>query len=218
MSAALLPACTLPPRAGEVARETDAPLAAHPSVPIVDVRIASEPPPAAATPVEAETPAPGREPVLGLLDFADRVRTLGPFELQGTIARLAEIPDTQRTPVQEAKLAISLGQTRSTADIGKALSVLQRLQANGSDAARRLHPFARLLAARYNEQKRADDQGERLAQQLRDSQRRIDQLNERLEAMRAIERSLAPRPSSLLGRPAAAAVHAGTEHRAPSVP
>ncbi len=217
LAAALLQACALPPHPQEAATSAGTAPAARAPVPIVDVRVAPESPPAAAPP-ETEAVAPGREPVLRLLDFADRARTLAPSELQATIARLAEIPDIQRTPLQEAKLAITLGQTRSPADIGKALAVLQRLQANGSDDARRLHPFARLLAARYNEQKRADDQSDRLGQQLRDSQRRIDQLNERLEAMRAIERSLAPRPSSLLGRPAPTAVHAGTESRVPSVP
>ena len=41
----------------------------------------------------------------------------------------------------------------------------------------------------------------RLAQQLRESQRRIDVLNDRLEAMRAIERSLTPRAPAPGARP-----------------
>ena len=44
------------------------------------------------------------------------------------------------------------------------------------------------------EQRRLEDSLERQSQQLREHQRRIDQLNERLEAMRAIERSLTTRP------------------------
>ena len=39
------------------------------------------------------------------------------------------------------------------------------------------------------------DQLDRQAQQLRDTQRRNDQLSERLEAVRAIERSLSTRPA-----------------------
>ena len=71
---------------------------------------------------------------------------------------------------------------------------MQKLLANQTEDARALHPLARLVAARLAEQKRVEDQLERQNQQLRDQQRRIDQLNERLEAMRAIERSLlAPR-------------------------
>lgn len=212
LAAALLAGCALPSRPTGTAQETaDAASAQAPRAPapVVDVRTAAEAAPSAPALAEAEAPAPGREPVLRLLDFADRVRTLAQPDLQAVIARILDTPEAQRPPLQDAKLAIALGQTRASADIARALAVLQRLQANGSDEARRLHPFARLLAARYNEQKRADDQGERLGQQLRDSQRRIDQLNERLEAMRAIERSLAPRPSSLLGRPSSVAAHAG---------
>jgi len=58
-----------------------------------------------------------------------------------------------------------------------------------------LHSLARTLAARYVEQRRVEDDRDRQAQQLRDSQRRIDQLNDRIEALRAIERSFA-RPHS----------------------
>ena len=63
---------------------------------------------------------------------------------------------------------------------------------------RELKPLARLLAARLLDQRRLEDGVERQSQQLRDSQRRIEVLNERLEAMRAIERSLTPRGA---GRP-----------------
>ena len=59
----------------------------------------------------------------------------------------------------------------------------------------------RMLA--YAEQKRVEDQLERQNQQLRDSQRRIDQLNDRIEALRAIERSFArPNPAPAAPKPA----------------
>ncbi|GAC1543257.1 MAG: hypothetical protein NVS2B4_21740 [Ramlibacter sp.] len=45
------------------------------------------------------------------------------------------------------------------------------------------------MLAQLAEQKRLEDQAERQAQQLRDTQRRVDQLAERLEALRAIERA-----------------------------
>ena len=51
------------------------------------------------------------------------------------------------------------------------------------------------------EQIMEEDQADRLAQQLRESQRRIDVLNDRLEAMRAIERSLTPRAPAPGARP-----------------
>ena len=64
-----------------------------------------------------------------------------------------------------------------------------------------LRPLARLLAGRLHEARRLEDQADRLAQQLRESQRRIDVLNDRLEAMRAIERSLTPRAPAPGARP-----------------
>ena len=66
------------------------------------------------------------------------------------------------------------------------------VQAGGDEAAA-WAPWARLLAGRAAEQRRLEEQFDRLAQQLRDSQRRIDQLSEKLEALKAIERSLGPK-------------------------
>ena len=55
-------------------------------------------------------------------------------------------------------------------------------------------PVARFLASRYAEQRRMEEQIERQSQQARDNQRKLEQLNEKLEALKAIERSLTTRP------------------------
>ena len=78
---------------------------------------------------------------------------------------------------------------RSPADLARALGLLQRVINHPSPEAQSLQPLARALAARYQEQRRVEDDRDRQAQQLRESQRRIEQLNDRLEALRAIERS-----------------------------
>ena len=70
---------------------------------------------------------------------------------------------------------------------------------NAADAAP-YRPLARLMANRLMEQRKLEESLVRHAQQLREQQRRIEQLNERLEAMRAIERSLNNRAPA---RPAA---------------
>jgi hypothetical protein len=57
-------------------------------------------------------------------------------------------------------------------------------------------PIARLLLARLQELRRLEDLLDRRNQELRDSQRDVKQLSEKLEALKAIERSLAPRPIS----------------------
>jgi len=164
------------------------------------------PPPAAVPrvmPVEAEPRAPATQPAslftlmtqgpqAAMLSYADKVRPLGGAELNAEIARVGDPGDSPTTQMQ---LALLLSQTRVPADLARALGLLQRVIANPSPEAQPLHPLARALAARYVEQRRVEDDRDKQVQQLRDSQRRIDQLNDRIEALRAIERSFA-RPAN----------------------
>jgi len=89
-------------------------------------------------------------------------------------------------------------------DTAKALGLVQRVVNHTGPESVPFKPLARLLAARLLEQRRLEEVVDRQTQQLRDSQRRIDQLNERLEAMRAIERSINSRPSAAPVPPASA--------------
>eukprot|EP01037_Dinobryon_pediforme_P002837 gene2837-2880_t len=119
-------------------------------------------------------------PVALLLAQTDRVLKLPPAELAREIARLSEAEDaTADTPLL---LATALAQTRQAVDTARALGLVQRVLGNTGAAAQPLHPLARLLEARLLQQRRLEDQLDRQAQQLRDSQRRNDQLSERLEA------------------------------------
>jgi len=157
-------------------------------------------------PVEAEPRAPATQlvppspgPIGAMLAYADRVRSLPSNDLSAEISRLGDPGDL---PVQQMQLAIALAQTRSSPDLAKALGLMQRAAGNNSNDGLALQPLARLLAARYQEQRRVEDDRDRQAQQQKDAQRRIDQLNDRLEALRAIERSFA-RPAPPPAAPAA---------------
>jgi hypothetical protein len=187
----LLAACAAPP---EPPPEPVAVLPPPPPPP-------PQPPPV--QPVEAEPMAPATQPALvfaqltqgpvaALLGYADKVRPLGGNELANEISRLGE-PGEQ--PLVQMQLALLLSQTRAPADLARALGLVQRVIANPASEAQPLHSLARLLAARYQEQRRVEDERDRQAQQLRDSQRRIEQLSDRIEALRAIERSFT-RPNS----------------------
>jgi len=152
---------------------------------------------AIAVPVAVEAPAPvplpPSDPVPRVLAQADILLRMAPPELAQEIARLGENEDAAvETPLL---LATALGQTRQAVDTARALGLVQRLLANNAPAAQPLHPLARLLEARLLQQRRLEDQFDKQTQQLRELQRRNDQLNERLEAVRAIERSLA-RPAT----------------------
>jgi hypothetical protein len=180
--------------------------------------VPAPPPPPPVMPVEAEPMAPATQPALvftqltqgpvaALLAYADRVRPLGGNELAAELARLGDPGDA---PLSQMQVALVLAQTRVPADLVRAIGLMQRVAANPSADAQPLQPLARALAARYQEQRRVEDDRERQAQQLRDSQRRIEQLNDRIEALRAIERSFA-RPNSPPPAPPPAPAPGGTK-------
>lgn len=149
----------------------------------------------------AEAPQPVRAASISLprqmLQYADRVRGLSPPELTAEIARLSDAQSgSGGAPENVFQLSLALLQTRQPADTARSLGLLQKLLADGRPAAVLLQPLARLVENRLLQQRRLEDQADRQNQQIRDMQRRLDQLTERLEAMRAIERSLNARPGN----------------------
>ena len=136
-----------------------------------------------------------------VLAYADRIRGVPAAELAQEITRLADGGDSAIRLVQ---LAMALAQSRTGGNGLRAQALLQRVLGQNDSDAQALHPLARLLAAQLAEARRADEQAERQNQQLRDAQRRIDHLNDRLEALRAIERSVPSRPASSASAPASA--------------
>jgi hypothetical protein len=147
-------------------------------------------------PVRVDVPVKVTEPLdetnRYVLAYAERIRALPMPELQQEIVRLNESPVTPKSTME---LAIALGQTRAPGDLQKAIGLLEGLSRSTEAAAAPWQPMARMTLARYVEHRRLEEQLDRQNQQLRESQRRIDQLNEKLEALKAIERSLAPRPT-----------------------
>lgn len=144
----------------------------------------------------AAAPVPaGPDATAAILAYADKVRMLPASELA---AEVAGLPGSQ--PAEQLKLALLLHQQsllqnqRPSAELARAQDLVAQVLANPLPSAQALHPLARLLAARYADQRRWDEQAERQAQQLREVQRRLDQTTERLEALKAIERSLSTRP------------------------
>jgi hypothetical protein len=144
-------------------------------------------------------PASASEPVVRMLAYADRVRAMSAAELGQEVTRL----NPAVTPAEQLQLALVLSQQRQTQELIRAQELLTRLLANSDADAQALHPLARLLAARYGEQRRLEDQLDKQNQQTREVQRKLDQTNERLEALKAIERSLtsrSPAPPAPAGR------------------
>lgn len=182
---ALLAGCTSP----APPRSPPAPVAVVVPAP-VPVAPPAEPAPQPAAPASA--PVPEVAQVTLALAYADRVQRMPPAELTREIARLGEAEDT--LAASPLNLALALAQTRQPVDTARALAMVQRLLGHNDPTTQPLQPLARLLEARLLQQRRLEEQLERQSQQLRDAQRRNDQLNERLEAVRAIERSMTARP------------------------
>lgn len=159
-----------------------------PSAPPAAVLLPAPAPPPEPMPVSAP-PVP--RPLDPVLAYADRVRALPPAELAAEVQRLGE---SAYAPERALQFAAALTQSRISAQTARAQALVQRVLSQQDAEAQALHPFARLLAAQLAEQRRAEEQAERQAQQLRDAQRRIELLNDRLEAVRAIERSVPAAP------------------------
>lgn len=194
LAAALLAACAAPAgRPAPPAASAGTPAPTLPDTPhlpppqAMPAEVVPAPAPAAAT----APPVERRDPLAAALAYADFLRSLGPAELQAEQAALA---DPGHPPLRQMQLALLLMQSHQGTDTVRAQALLQRLLAGTSEGATELRPLARLLLARLQDIRRLEEQGERQAQQLREAQRRIEALTDRLEAMRAIERSLSPRP------------------------
>lgn len=129
-------------------------------------------------------------PLLGYLQLLNR---LTPQELVRERHVLAAIPQTPATLI---RMAILLGQPRASTDLVRALGLLDGVLKSSDPAAASLHPLARSLANQYNERLKLEMQNEKLVQQLKESQRRSSELQEKLDALADIERSLPVRPTA----------------------
>jgi hypothetical protein len=170
--------------------------AANASTSVVDAPTAQ----AGATPAAACAPMADIDPAHAwainfLLGYAERLHGLSPAELTSEITSLGE-PGQQL--MGQMQLGLALSKSQQPVDTARALGLFQRVIAQNGTAATPFKPLARLLATRLIDRRRLEDTVERQNQQLREQQRRIEQLTERLEAMRAIERSLT-RPGNAPG-------------------
>jgi hypothetical protein len=177
---------------------------------------------AAPPPVIATAPSPVREPVDAVTpsDLASRralahheqLRSLPLNELAQEIARLSALPPAPDTSID---LAMALLLTRNGGEQNRAIGLVEPLARGVAPETEAWQPIARLLLARLQELRRLEDLLDRRNQELRDSQREVKQVNEKLEALKAIERSLAPRPISSVA-PGTSANGATTTSPSPS--
>ena len=163
--------------------------------------LAPPPPPPPEPPAPQETiQPPGPAPVrvdetamLPLLGYYQLLQRMTPAELGRERQILAAGP---QTPSAQLRQAMLLGLPRTASDLPRALGLLENVLRSGTPAAASLQPLARVLAVNYQERQKLDAQNERLAQQLKESQRRSEELQEKLDALADIERSIPVRPGA----------------------
>lgn len=163
-------------------------------------------PPQPALSASAPAPVVAAPPLLEPSDLAarqllvhhERLSALAPAELAQEVKRLSA-SDSAHAPQDAMLLALALSLSRANGDLARAQDLLEQVRNNPAPQALPWHAPARLLAGFLAEQQRSAEQIERLNQQLRETQhenqRKLDQLNDKLEALKAIERSLNSRPA-----------------------
>ena len=108
----------------------------------------------------------------------------------------AATPDQPASPRSLLRRAMALATLRGPGDLARAQQLAEQALRSSDIEAGFVRPLAQLLANSYADLRRQTDQAERLAQQTREQQRRIDQLDHMLEGLKAIERNLATRPGA----------------------
>lgn len=99
------------------------------------------------------------------------------------------------TPLEQVRQAIVLGHPRAPTDLARALALLDAVLINGDDDARALHGVARLLSNEVRARQRLGQQVERAGAQLEAAEATRAQLQQKLDALTEIERSLPARPA-----------------------
>ena len=144
-------------------------------------------------PAEASVFRSGEAALTVLLDYPVQLQRMSLQELARERSRLSALPSG---PLVQIRLAMLFGHVRGATDLPRAQNLLEDLLKSDSPGALRLHPLARLLLIQYQERQRQDMQNEKLNQQLRETRRRSEELQNKLDSIAEIEHSLPVRPGS----------------------
>jgi hypothetical protein len=154
----------------------------------------------------AQVPSPVRDHTANdagtaqVLAYYQSLGRLSAGELARERTQLSALPQTPNTLIRQAMV---IGYPRAGLDSGKALALVDSVLKSADPAATGLLPVARLLADHYTERLRLDAerlrldaQLERQGVQLKESQRKAAELQEKLDGLADIERTLTSPPRS----------------------
>jgi len=146
------------------------------------------PPPAI---VELPPPPPPDE-VGPLLSYHQQLRKMTQGDM---LKELSGLSLQQRSPRVAVQMGMVLMLTRGNGDLARAQALLDSVATATETEAQPFKALAQLLSSNCAETRRLAEHADKLAIQQKDSQRRIDQLNEMLEGLKTIERTLPARPA-----------------------
>jgi hypothetical protein len=149
-----------------------------------------EPPPPPVVEVEAP-PLPPPDEVGPLLSYHQSLRRMSQGEM---LKELSGLSLQQRSPRVAVQMGMVLMLTRGSGDLARAQALLDSVATSADTEASPFRLLAQVLSSNCAETRRLADHADKLAAQQKDSQRRIDQLNEMLEGLKTIERTLPGRP------------------------
>jgi hypothetical protein len=122
-----------------------------------------------------------------LLAYNAHLRKLSPAELGRELQRINGNP---ASPSNNVRRAMALSLTRDPIDLAKAEAQLWNVMGDNSVEAEKLKPLVQVLVGHYSDLRRVADGAEKSSVQAKEAQRKVDQLNDKLEALKNIERSL----------------------------
>ncbi len=155
---------------------------------------ASTPP--EATPIEPEVEAPEPSPMpspMHPLSYYQLLSRMTLAELGRERMVLAALP---RSPNTQLRLAMLFGYPRAQQDMGRAMAQLDSVLKSKDPAAIALQPLARLLADNYAERQKMEANLDRQGLLLKESQRKATELQEKIDDLADIERTLPARPQA----------------------
>lgn len=146
-------------------------------------------PPEEQAPVSVEVPG-----IVPALAYYQSLQRMSATEMTRERTALGAHP---ASPANQLRLAMLLGHPRAAQDLNRALGLLDSLMKSPDPVAQSLYSLARLLADNYNERLKidalAEKQGAQLKEQLKESQRKTLELQEKINGLADIERTLPPR-------------------------
>ena len=193
------------------------------------------PPPAVPAAAPAPAPAPPPPPPVVVIQqpdqadaaarrflaYHEQIRQMSPNDLASEINRLNGVVSATATAAPAdvvLELALALSQQHNGGDVPRAVALLEPLTRSSAPELQPWQGLARLLLGRVLEQRRLEDLLEKQNQQRREQQRNLQQLNEKLEALKAIERSMTTRPAGAGVAPASSPPAASAASAPPALP